>query len=62
MAIRSYDETGRTDESFFSNGAPADGGWEAYFEAVFKRVDKKILDEDKARYQGETADLGRPFV
>lgn len=28
------------------------GSWEAYFEAVYQRVDKKMLDEDKKRYQG----------
>lgn len=33
--------------------AAAMGSWEAYFEAVYQRVDKKMLDEDKKRYQGE---------
>jgi DnaJ family protein C protein 9 len=28
-------------------------GWDAYFESLFERIDRKVLDEDKARYQGE---------
>jgi DnaJ family protein C protein 9 len=27
-------------------------GWDAYFESLFERIDRKVLDEDKARYQG----------
>ncbi|WVR09421.1 hypothetical protein IAU60_006488 [Kwoniella sp. DSM 27419] len=52
-----YDSTGRTDDKFAD---AEEMGWDAYFESLFKRVDRKILDEDKERYQGseeETADL-----
>jgi DnaJ family protein C protein 9 len=28
-------------------------GWEAYFETLFERIDRKVLDEDKAKYQRE---------
>ncbi|RXK36945.1 DNAJ domain-containing protein [Tremella mesenterica] len=51
-----YDETGRTDEGM----EVPEGGWDDYFESLFKRVDRKMLDEDKARYQGseeEKSDL-----
>ncbi|WRT68609.1 uncharacterized protein IL334_005587 [Kwoniella shivajii] len=44
-----YDNSGRTDENF--NGVE-EMGWEAYFESLYKRVDRKLLDEDKERYQG----------
>lgn len=37
--------------------AAAMGSWEAYFEAVYQRVDKKMLDEDKKLYQGESPRL-----
>ncbi|RSH82293.1 hypothetical protein EHS25_006003 [Saitozyma podzolica] len=53
-----YDETGRTDESAFADAEEM--GWDAYFESLFERIDRKVLDEDKARYQGseeETEDL-----
>ncbi len=33
-------------------GGPGEGGWESYFQAVFKRVDMKMLNEDKVIYQG----------
>lgn len=45
-----YDETGRTDERF---AGAEEMGWDAYFEGLYKRVDRKILDEDKQKYQGE---------
>lgn len=45
-----YDETGRTDERF---AGAEEMGWDAYFEGLYKRVDRKILDEDKKKYQGE---------
>ncbi|GHJ89464.1 hypothetical protein NliqN6_5866 [Naganishia liquefaciens] len=53
-----YDTTGRTTESegMFEDAA-AMGSWEAYFEAVYQRVDKKMLDEDKKRYQGSEEEL-----
>ncbi|OXG76487.1 DNAJ domain-containing protein [Cryptococcus neoformans Gb118] len=44
-----YDETGRTDERF---AGAEEMGWDAYFEGLYKRVDRKILDEDKKKYQG----------
>ncbi|KAK8854612.1 hypothetical protein IAR55_003351 [Kwoniella newhampshirensis] len=44
-----YDKTGRTDEKFVE---VEEMGWDAYFESLYKRVDRKILDEDKKRYQG----------
>ncbi|WWD19249.1 hypothetical protein CI109_103707 [Kwoniella shandongensis] len=44
-----YDRTGRTDDKFVE---VEEMGWEAYFESLYKRVDRKILDEDKKRYQG----------
>ena len=47
----SYDDTGRTDESAFSDAEAM--GWDAYFESLFQRIDRSILDEDKKRYQGE---------
>ncbi|GFZ50788.1 hypothetical protein JCM24511_08546 [Saitozyma sp. JCM 24511] len=53
-----YDETGRTDESAFADAEEM--GWDAYFESLFERIDRRVLDEDKARYQGseeETEDL-----
>jgi hypothetical protein len=28
--------------------------WATYFETVFTKVDKKMLDEDRKRYQGES--------
>lgn len=48
--IASYDTTGNTHECKFADADEA--GWEAYFEDLFERLDRKILDEDKARYQG----------
>lgn len=35
-------------------------GWDAYFEQLFERIDGKMLDADKAKYQGEPAAL--PFL
>lgn len=51
-----YDETGRTDEASGLGFGPADGdegGWEAYFQAMFEEVTRKRLDELKQEYQGE---------
>ncbi|OCF57648.1 DNAJ domain-containing protein [Kwoniella mangroviensis CBS 10435] len=48
-----YDQTGKTDDKFDSVG-DMEGGWEAYFEGLFKRVDRKILDEDKEKYQNSS--------
>lgn len=31
-------------------------GWDAYFESLFQRVDRKMLDDHKEKYQGELAD------
>lgn len=49
-----YDTTGRTTESAggMFDDASAMGSWEAYFAAVYQKVDKKMLDEDRQRYQG----------
>lgn len=32
-------------------------GWDAYFESLFQRIDRKALDADKKRYQGSDAEL-----
>ncbi|KIR67948.1 hypothetical protein I312_104800 [Cryptococcus bacillisporus CA1280] len=50
-----YDETGRTDERF---AGAEEMGWDAYFEGLYKRVDRKILDEDKQKYQGSGEEKG----
>ncbi|WWC63507.1 uncharacterized protein I303_106110 [Kwoniella dejecticola CBS 10117] len=50
-AKKRYDATGKTSDKFDGIGE-GEGGWEGYFESLFKRVDRKILDEDKQRYQG----------
>ncbi|ORY35822.1 hypothetical protein BCR39DRAFT_512410 [Naematelia encephala] len=50
-----YDETGRTDESQFADAEAM--GWDAYFESLFQRIDRKMLDEDKARYQGSEEEI-----
>ena len=47
-----YDETGRTDESLLEGVADGEGGWEGYFEAIFEKVSRQRLDEDKKAYQG----------
>ena len=31
-------------------------GWDAYFESLFQRVDRKMLDDRKEKYQGELVD------
>jgi hypothetical protein len=49
LADGRYDATGRTDEVAFGDG---DGGWDAYFSDLFDGVDRKVLDEDKKKYQG----------
>ena len=46
-----YDSTGKTNESAFADAEEM--GWDAYFESLFQRIDRKMLDEDKAKYQGE---------
>jgi hypothetical protein len=28
-------------------------GWEAYFETLFEKIDGKMLNEHKAKYQGK---------
>ncbi|OCF32688.1 DNAJ domain-containing protein [Kwoniella heveanensis BCC8398] len=56
-----YDSTGRTDDKF--QGAE-EMGWDAYFESLYTRVDRKILDDDKKKYQGskeEEADLIKAY-
>lgn len=32
--------------------AESEGGWEGYFEAIFEKVSRARLDEDKKIYQG----------
>ncbi|KAJ9095301.1 hypothetical protein QFC21_005667 [Naganishia friedmannii] len=51
-----YDTTGRTTESSGTmfDDASAMGSWEAYFSAMYQKVDRKMLDEDKNRYQGKS--------
>ncbi|WVQ72011.1 hypothetical protein IAR50_001555 [Cryptococcus sp. DSM 104548] len=44
-----YDKTGRTDDKF---AGAEEMGWDAYFESLYKRVDRKVLDDDKKNYQG----------
>jgi DnaJ family protein C protein 9 len=41
--------------------ASAMGSWEAYFAAVYQKVDKKMLDEDRERYQGAPREISSPF-
>jgi DnaJ family protein C protein 9 len=48
---KKYDKTGKTDEGV-SGGVDEDGGWEAYFEAIFERATRGRLDEMKKEYQG----------
>ncbi|TXT08876.1 hypothetical protein VHUM_03004 [Vanrija humicola] len=50
-----YDATGRTDELKFDDAEGA--GWDAYFDDLFERVDRKMLDDDKAKYQGSEDEL-----
>jgi hypothetical protein len=45
-----YDATGRTAENAFTEAE--DMGWDSYFESLFQRIDRKVLDDDKAKYQG----------
>ncbi|KAJ9112673.1 hypothetical protein QFC22_006175 [Naganishia vaughanmartiniae] len=54
-----YDTTGRTTESSGSmfDDASAMGSWEAYFSAMYQKVDRKMLDEDKKRYQGSEEEI-----
>ena len=47
-----YDSTGGTSEALFDDiGEGME--WAAYFESVFTKVDKKMLDEDRIRYQSQ---------
>ncbi|BEI97187.1 hypothetical protein CcaverHIS631_0207760 [Cutaneotrichosporon cavernicola] len=48
-----YDATGRTDEVTFGD----DGGWDTYFADLFDGVDRKVLDEDRKKYQGSAEEL-----
>lgn len=45
-----YDQTGRTDENQFADAEAM--GWDAYFDSLWQRVDRKMLDEHKVQYQG----------
>jgi DnaJ family protein C protein 9 len=51
-----YDETGRTDEGGFGLGEQ-EGGWDAYFEAMFDKLTRGKLDEMKKEYQGAPYDI-----
>jgi DnaJ family protein C protein 9 len=44
-----YDATGRTDDKFID---AEEMGWDAYFGTLFERLDGKMLNEHKAKYQG----------
>ncbi|WWC90560.1 uncharacterized protein L201_005496 [Kwoniella dendrophila CBS 6074] len=58
-----YDKSGKTSDKF-QDISEGEGGWEGYFESLFKRVDRKILDEDKERYQNseeEKQDIIKAF-
>ena len=44
-----YDATGRTDDKFLD---AEEMGWDAYFGTLFERLDGKMLNEHKAKYQG----------
>lgn len=48
---KTYDSTGSTKESDFADAEEM--GWDKYFETLFTRIDRKVLDEDKLKYQGE---------
>jgi len=47
---KTYDATGSTKESAFADAEEM--GWDKYFEMLFTRIDRKVLDEDKQKYQG----------
>lgn len=49
-----YDSSGRTDDKFAD---AEEMGWDAYFEQMFERIDGKMLDADKAKYQGKSVVL-----
>lgn len=44
-----YDATGRTDDKFLD---AEEMGWDAYFGTLFERLNGKMLNEHKAKYQG----------
>jgi hypothetical protein len=44
-----YDASGRTDDKFID---AEEMGWDAYFGTLFERLDGKMLNEHKAKYQG----------
>lgn len=48
---KTYDKTGKTAENAFADAEEM--GWEKYFESLFTRIDRKALDDDKKKYQGE---------
>jgi DnaJ family protein C protein 9 len=48
---KAYDKTGQTAESAFADAEEM--GWDAYFDSLYTRVDRKVLDEDRVQYQGE---------
>ena len=53
--LKTYDATGQTVESAFADAEEM--GWDAYFESLYTRVDRKMLDDDRNKYQGAQAPL-----
>ena len=49
-----YDATGRTDDKFLD---AEEMGWDAYFGTLFERLDGKMLNEHKAKYQGMSTSI-----
>lgn len=52
-----YDSTGRTDEIKFDEVS-----WDDYFSDLFEGVDRKILDDDRKKYQGESPNPLHPAL
>jgi DnaJ family protein C protein 9 len=52
---KTYDTTGKTAENAFADAEEM--GWDKYFETLFTRIDRKALDVDKAKYQGQPSKL-----
>ncbi|KAF8323170.1 DnaJ-domain-containing protein, partial [Clavulina sp. PMI_390] len=52
-----YDETGRTQKGFLEGVGESEGGWEGYFEAIFDKLSRLRLDEDKKQYQGSQEEI-----
>ncbi|KAI9637627.1 uncharacterized protein MKK02DRAFT_43553 [Dioszegia hungarica] len=50
-----YDANGKTAENAFTDAEEM--GWDAYFESLFQRVDRKMLDDHKEKYQDSQDEL-----